>query len=68
MASIDSRTPADIFQTIAWVALTAVLFGYALVEGSLGALVMGAATLVLTSHAWIAPADRSERDAVRLAR
>jgi hypothetical protein len=52
MSSFANHTPADLLQTIAWAALTAVLLGYAIAEGTVGALVLGAATLVLTWHAW----------------
>jgi hypothetical protein len=52
MTSSANNLPAAAFQTIAWVALTAIFFGYALAEGSVGALVLGALTLVQTWHAW----------------
>jgi hypothetical protein len=52
MTSSARHTPADIFQTIAWAALTAVLFGYAIADGTIGALVLGALTLVQTWRAW----------------
>jgi hypothetical protein len=59
MTSSGIHTPADLFQTIAWAALTAVIFAYAIADGSIGALVLGALTLVQTWHAWTS----SSRDA-----
>jgi hypothetical protein len=67
MPSIDSKTPADIFQTIAWAALTAVILGYAIADGSIGALILGAVTLVQTWHAWTSAADRSDAESQRFA-
>jgi hypothetical protein len=57
MTSSAHHTPADLFQTIAWAALTAVLFGYAIADGTLGALVLGALTLVQTWRAWTASSE-----------
>jgi hypothetical protein len=67
MSSFSDHTPADLFQTIAWAALTAVLMGYAVAQGSIGALILGAVTLVATWHAWTAPAERPEGEQLRFA-
>jgi hypothetical protein len=67
MSSITDRTSAEILQTIAWAALTAVLFGYAIAEGSIGALVIGALTLVQTWHAWTSSPESPEVEAQRFA-
>ena len=67
MSSLSDHTPADLFQTIAWAALTAVLFGYAIAEGSVGALVAGAVTFMQTWHAWTSSAERPEGEPLRFA-
>jgi hypothetical protein len=63
MTTTSNPTPADVFQTIAWAALTAVMFGYAIAQGSIGALILGAATLVQTWHAWTSASERPVNDA-----
>jgi hypothetical protein len=63
MPTTSNHTPADVFQTIAWAALSAVIFGYAIAQGSLGALVLGALTLVQTWHAWTGGSQRLVNDA-----
>ena len=60
MPHIVKHTPADLFQTIAWAALTVVFLAYAIAESSIGALVIGAALLVQTWHAWTASSERAE--------
>jgi hypothetical protein len=60
MNSATDHTPADLFQTFAWAALTAVLVGYAIAEGSIGALVAGIVTLVQTWHAWTSSSEHPE--------
>ena len=57
MTSSAPHTPADIVQTIAWAALTAVLLGYAIADGGLGALVLGAVTLVQAWRAWTSSSE-----------
>jgi cytochrome b len=59
----DTRiTPADVFQMVAWAALTAVLFGYAIADGSIGALVLGALVLTQVWGAWSSAASRQAND------
>jgi hypothetical protein len=54
MTSSDHHTAADVFLTVAWAALTAVLLGYAIADGTIGALVLGVVTLVQTWRSWTA--------------
>ena len=56
--SDTAATPADLVMVVAWVALTAVLFGYAIVDGSIGALVLGALVLTQVWSAWSSIATR----------
>jgi hypothetical protein len=67
MPSFDSHTPADLFQTLAWAALTAVILGYAIADGTIGALVLGLVTLVQTWHAWTSSAQRADAASQRFA-
>jgi len=50
-SSFDTKL-AGAAMTLLWTVLTVVLFGYAIAESSLGALVLGALTLVQTWRAW----------------
>ena len=49
----DTRiTAADLFQMVAWAALTVVFVVYAISENSIGALVLAALVLTQVWHAW----------------
>ena len=67
MPPIVKHTPADLFQTIAWAALTVVFLAYAIAESSLGALGVAAALVVQTWRAWTASSERVEGEPLRFA-
>jgi hypothetical protein len=55
----DSRvTLADVFQIVAWAALTAVAFGYAIAESSIGAALLGVLLLTQVFTAWSSARSR----------
>jgi hypothetical protein len=56
----DSRiTPADLFQTVAWAALTAVFFAYAIADSSIGAAILG---LLVLTQVWAAFSSARSRE------
>jgi hypothetical protein len=67
MPTILKHTPADLFQTVAWAALTVVFLAYAIADGTIGALVVAAVLLVQTWHAWTASEQRAERESLDFA-
>jgi hypothetical protein len=63
---IDTRlTTADVAMIGAWAALTVVLLGYATVEGTLGALVLGVLTMFQAWNAWRGAAERDDTALIR---
>ena len=58
-------TAADAVMIVAWAALTVVLLGYATVEGSLGALVLGVLTMFQAWNAWRGAAERDDAALIR---
>jgi hypothetical protein len=59
----DTRiTAADLFQMVAWAALTVVFVVYAISENSLGALVLAALVLTQVWHAWSNVSSRRLND------
>jgi hypothetical protein len=66
MPTSDSHAPARLFQTIAWAVLTVVFVAYAISESSIGALILGALTLVQTHAAFTHAADADGNGQLRL--
>ena len=63
---IDTRlTTADVAMIGAWAVLTVVLLGYAIVDGSLGALVLAVLTMVQVWNAWRGAAERDDTALIR---